>query len=50
MPAVWLLAEWPTGADEPTDNWLSTLPDTGPVAELVRLAETAGASSTTTGN
>ncbi|MFC0454933.1 IS701 family transposase [Rhodococcus jostii] len=39
LPAVWLLAEWPTGADEPTDYWISTLPDTTPIAELVRLAK-----------
>ncbi len=39
LPQAWLLAEWPTGADEPTDYWLSTLgPDT-PLKELVRLAK-----------
>jgi len=26
LPAVWLLAEWPPWAAEPTDYWLSTLP------------------------
>ena len=26
LPDCWLLAEWPSGADEPTDYWLSTLP------------------------
>jgi SRSO17 transposase len=36
---VWLLAEWPTGADEPTDYWLSTLPGDIPLPELVRLAK-----------
>lgn len=39
LPEAWLLAEWPTGADEPTDYWISTLhPDT-PLKELVRLAK-----------
>jgi SRSO17 transposase len=39
LPEAWLLAEWPTGAAEPTDYWISTLgPDT-PLAELVRLAK-----------
>jgi hypothetical protein len=26
LPEVWLLADWPTDADKPTDYWLSTLP------------------------
>ncbi|QYB00502.1 IS701 family transposase (plasmid) [Rhodococcus sp. USK10] len=39
LPAVWLLAEWPTGADEPTDYWLATLPEDTPLPELVRLAK-----------
>jgi SRSO17 transposase len=39
LPECWLIAQWPTGTDEPTDYWLSTLPaDTTP-AELVRLAK-----------
>ena len=39
LPEAWLLAEWPTGAEEPTDYWISTLhPDT-PLKELVRLAK-----------
>ncbi|MBS9376548.1 hypothetical protein GON09_005569 [Rhodococcus sp. B50] len=36
---VWLLAEWPTGAAQPTDYWLSTLPADTPIDELVRLAK-----------
>ncbi|WP_374710697.1 transposase [Rhodococcus sp. USK10] len=36
---LWLLAEWPAGADEPTDYWLSTLPAETPLKELVRLAK-----------
>ncbi len=36
---VWLLAEWPIGAPEPTDYWLSTLPTDTPIDELVRLAK-----------
>jgi SRSO17 transposase len=39
LPACWLLAEWPPGADEPTDYWLSTLPPDTPISELVRLAK-----------
>src|SRR3954469_14216140 len=39
LPAVWLLAEWPPGAAEPTDIWLSTLGEDTPLAELVRLAK-----------
>jgi SRSO17 transposase len=39
LPDCWLLAEWPPGADEPTDYWLSTLPRATPIAELVRLAK-----------
>ena len=35
----WLLAEWPPEADEPTDYWLSNLPEDTPIAELVRLAK-----------
>jgi SRSO17 transposase len=36
---VWLLAEWPPEAAEPTDYWLSTLPEDTPLAELARLAK-----------
>jgi SRSO17 transposase len=39
LPQCWLLAEWPPGADEPTDYWLSNLPAGTPIAELVRLAK-----------
>jgi SRSO17 transposase len=39
LPDCWLLAEWPPEADEPTDYWLSNLPASIPVAELVRLAK-----------
>jgi SRSO17 transposase len=39
LPDCWLLAEWPPQADEPTDYWLSTLPEDTPIAELVRLAK-----------
>src|SRR3954464_10411619 len=37
--AVWLLAEWPPEAAEPTDYWLSSLPEDTPLAELVRVAK-----------
>lgn len=39
LPACWLLAEWPPGAEEPCGYWLSTLPEDTPIAELVRLAK-----------
>lgn len=39
LPAEWLLAEWPKGAPAPTDYWLSTLPETTPLKELVRIAK-----------
>ena len=39
LPACWLLAEWPPGADEPSGYWLSTLPEDTPIEELVRLAK-----------
>jgi SRSO17 transposase len=39
VPMVWLLAEWPAGAPEPTDYWFSTLGEDTPLAELVRLAK-----------
>ena len=38
-PEEWLLIEWPRGEPEPTTYWLSTLPETIPVADLVRLAK-----------
>jgi SRSO17 transposase len=39
LPDCWLLAEWPPEADEPTDYWLSNLPEDTPIAELARLAK-----------
>jgi SRSO17 transposase len=39
LPERWLLVEWPPGADEPSDYWLSDLPTDTPLAELVRLAK-----------
>nr|BFE31607.1 IS701-like element ISBj6 family transposase [Actinomadura rugatobispora]BFE31739.1 IS701-like element ISBj6 family transposase [Actinomadura rugatobispora]BFE34123.1 IS701-like element ISBj6 family transposase [Actinomadura rugatobispora]BFE36057.1 IS701-like element ISBj6 family transposase [Actinomadura rugatobispora]BFE36526.1 IS701-like element ISBj6 family transposase [Actinomadura rugatobispora] len=39
VPACWLLAEWPPGEPEPTDYWLSTLPENTPIKTLVRLAK-----------
>ena len=39
LPAVWLLAEWPPEEPEPTDYWLSDLPETTPLPQLVRLAK-----------
>ncbi|MEV0282151.1 IS701 family transposase [Streptomyces sp. NPDC050610] len=39
LPEMWLLAEWPDGAAEPTGYWLSSLPEDTPTAELVRLAK-----------
>lgn len=40
LPEVTLLAQWPEGAEAPTDYWLSSLPaDTPIVAELFRLTK-----------
>ncbi len=39
LPECWLLAEWPPGADEPADYWLSSLPEDTPIEELARLAK-----------
>ncbi|MBW8738138.1 MAG: IS701 family transposase [Streptomyces turgidiscabies] len=39
LPDCWLLAEWPPGAAEPTDYWLSTLPADTPLRDLVRIAK-----------
>jgi SRSO17 transposase len=39
LPECWLLAEWPPEANEPTDYWLSSLPASTPIEELVRLAK-----------
>jgi SRSO17 transposase len=38
LPVRWLLVEWPVGKTEPTKYWLSSLPETTPLVELVRLA------------
>src|SRR6266446_6245597 len=38
-PEEWLLIEWPRGEAEPTKYWLSTLPATTPIADLLRLAK-----------
>jgi SRSO17 transposase len=38
-PEQWLLIEWPKGASEPEKYFLSTLPATTAVRELVRLAK-----------
>jgi hypothetical protein len=34
----WLLVEWPEGEEEPTRYWLSTLPETATLEELVATA------------
>jgi SRSO17 transposase len=39
LPECWLIVEWPAGAKEPTDYWLSTLPADTPVKTLVALAK-----------
>jgi SRSO17 transposase len=39
LPTVWLLAQWPPAAAEPTDYWLADLPADTDLAELVRLAK-----------
>jgi SRSO17 transposase len=39
LPVRWLLVEWPTSAAEPVKYWLSNLPATTPMVELVRLGK-----------
>jgi SRSO17 transposase len=39
LPQEWLIAEWPPGEPEPTDYWLSSLPEGVPLKTLVRLAK-----------
>ncbi|GAA4705810.1 IS701-like element ISBj9 family transposase [Kocuria gwangalliensis] len=39
LPDCWLLVEWSTDSEAPTDYWLSTLPETTEIAELVRLGK-----------
>ena len=39
LPICWLLAEWPEGKDQPTDFWMSNLPETTALKELVALAK-----------
>jgi SRSO17 transposase len=39
LPLAWLLAEWPPEEPEPTDYWLSDLPEDTPLPQLVRLAK-----------
>jgi len=36
LPECWLIAEWPTGATEPTRYWLSSLPKTTKKAQPVQ--------------
>ncbi len=36
LPECWLIAEWPTGATEPTRYWLSTLPKNARKTQLIR--------------
>ena len=38
LPVRWLLVEWPVGKAEPTKYWLSNLPETTPIVELVRIS------------
>lgn len=38
-PVQWLLIQWPDHEPEPTNFWLSTLPDSTPVQELIRWAK-----------
>jgi SRSO17 transposase len=39
LPTRWLLVEWPANAAEPLKYWLSNLPETTPLVELVRLGK-----------
>jgi SRSO17 transposase len=38
-PEEWLLMEWPTGEDEPTKYWLSTLPEDITLRRMVDIAK-----------
>jgi SRSO17 transposase len=38
-PREWLLIEWPAAADQPTNYWLSTVPEDVERAELIALAK-----------
>jgi SRSO17 transposase len=39
LPTRWLLVEWPASKPEPVRYWLSNLPETTPLVELVRLGK-----------
>ena len=39
LPLCWLLVEWPTDKDAPSDYWLSNLPPDTPLERLVGLAK-----------
>jgi SRSO17 transposase len=39
LPECWLLVEWPPGAKEPRDYWLSDLPADTALSDLVHLAK-----------
>jgi SRSO17 transposase len=39
LPTRWLLVEWPADKAEPVKYWLSNLPETTPLVELVRLGK-----------
>jgi SRSO17 transposase len=39
LPVRWLLIEWPASKAEPVKYWLSNLPETTPLVELVRLGK-----------
>jgi SRSO17 transposase len=39
LPQQWLLAKWPPHEPEPTDYWISNLPENTPIKTLVRLAK-----------
>jgi len=39
LPVRWLLVEWPAHKAEPVKYWLSNLPETTPLVELVRLGK-----------
>jgi SRSO17 transposase len=39
LPVCWLLVEWPADKPEPVKYWLSNLPESTPLVELVRLGK-----------
>lgn len=39
LPEAWMICEWPPHEPEPTDYWISNLPEDTPLKTLVRLTK-----------